>query len=189
MLWKLTRNGKVSRLVLPWLFHVLWLKKTMSFTTGSYAIDFWRGTKTMATDSNYWGGVYEAPLSDSLRRGDPCPTLRFLFHSPCIWEKSCTPKKGTLFKMFLYGYIYILWNFQNNRFPYDFLKVVSVRHLSSTFSSLVSSHPQLHLILLTFLVFIKFFTDKEKRYFSFSFFTFILCLARLLKVLSELKVF
>lgn len=135
------------------------------------------------------GGVYEAPLSDSLRRGDPCPTLRFLFHSPCIWEKSCTPKKGTLFKMFLYGYIYILWNFQNNRFPYDFLKVVSVRHLSSTFSSLVSSHPQLHLILLTFLVFIKFFTDKEKRYLSFSFFTFILCLARLLKVLSELKVF
>lgn len=174
MLWKLTRNGKVSRLVLPWLFHVLWLKKTMSFTTGSYAIDFWRGTKTMATDSNYWG-VYEAPLTYSLRRGDPCPTLSFLFHSPCVWEKSFAPQKGTLFKMFLYGYIYILWNFQNNRFSYNFLKVVSVCYLSSTSSSLVSSHPSLHIILLTFLVFIKFFADKEKSYFFFFHFHSVSC--------------
>lgn len=71
-----------------------------------------------------------------------------------------------------------------------FSKVVSV-YLSPTSSSLVSSHPPLHLIPITFLVFIKFFADKEKSYFSFSFsfFTFILCLARLLKALSELKVF
>lgn len=117
------------------------------------------------------------------------PNTEIFVPQPMYLREVLYPKKGTLFKMFLYGYIYILINFQNNRFPYDFLKVVSVRHLSSTFSSLVSSHPQLHLILLTFLVFIKFFTDKEKRYFSFSFFTFILCLARLLKVLSELKVF
>lgn len=76
-------------------------------------------------------------------------------------------------------------------FRMTFPKVISVCYLSSTSSSLVSSHPPLHLILITFLVFSKFFADKEKSsfFFPFSFFTFVLCLARLLKALSELKVF
>lgn len=107
-----------------------------------------------------------------------------------VSERSLVPHKRKLCLKCFYMGIFIFYETSKIiGFHMTFSKVVSVCSISSTSSSLVSSHPPLHQILITFLVFIKFFADKEKSYFSFSFFTFILCLARLLKVLSELKVF
>lgn len=107
-----------------------------------------------------------------------------------VSERSLVPQKRELYLKCFYMGIFIFYETSKIiGFHMTFSRLLVFAISPQPSPLLCPPIPQLHLILLTFLVFIKFFTDKEKRYFSFSFFTFILCLARLLKVLSELKVF